>query len=152
MTSPPEPTPHPTAGASTSKRPVWVWVISIFYAASLGFTLLSFVLLVSGVIPLTPPQRAYFAALGPFDYVMTIGLSLLTLTATVFLFLMRKAAAPLFATSFVVNVGFSLVHALTTTWTKAMGGSGLVGALFGWGILGAVAVYSGHLRRVGVLK
>ena len=134
------------------KRPVWVWIITLFYGFSIGFTLLSFGLLFSGAIPLTAQQREYFAALGPLDYIMTIGLSLLTLAATVLLFLMRQAAVPLFGAAFVLNAGFSLLHALTTNWTKAIGGPGLIGALVGWGILGAVAAYSWHLLRNGALK
>ncbi len=143
------PQPAPSASA---KRPAWVWVITIFYVFSVGFTLLSFMLILSGALPLTPAQQAYFAGLGPFDCIMSIGLGLLTLTATVLLFLLRRAAAPLFAASFVLNLGFTLVHAVATNWAQALGGSGLVGAFIGWGILGAVALYSRHLRQASVLR
>ncbi len=151
MNSAPEATPQPGASAAT-KRPAWVWVITIFYVFSVGFTLLSFMLILSGALPLTPAQQAYFARLGPFDYMMSVGLGLLTLTATVLLFFLRTAAVPLFAASFVLNLGFTLVHAVATDWAQALGGSGLVGAFIGWGILGAVALYSRHLRQAGVLR
>ena len=151
MSSAPEATPQAAARAAT-KRPPWVWVITIFYVFSVGFTLLSFVLVLSGALPLTPAQEAYFASLGPFDYITSLGLGLVTLTATVLLFLLRRAAVPLFAASFLLNLGFTVVHAVTTNWAQALGGSGLVGTLIGWGILGAVALYSRHLRQIGVLR
>lgn len=136
----------------TRRRPVWVWIISGFYVLSLGFTLLSFALLFSGLMPLTPPQQAYIEELGPLDYVISIGLGLLTLAATVLLFALKKVAVPLFATSLFLNLGLTLVHAITTDWLRALGGAGLVGALFGWGILGVVFWYSRHLRQAGVLR
>ena len=152
MSSVSETTPPPSTGSTTTKRPAWVWVITIFYVLSVGFTLVSFLLVLSGALPMTPAQRAYFAGLGPLDYAMSLGLGLLTLTATVLLFVLRKAAVPLFAASLFLNLGFTLAHALTTIWAQALGGSGLVGALTGWGILAAVALYSRHLRQAGVLR
>jgi hypothetical protein len=151
MSSAPEATPQSGTSAA-AKRPGWVWVITIFYVFSVGFTLLSFMLMLAGALPLTPAQQAYFAGLGPFDYIMSLGLGLLTLTATVLLFLLKRAAVPLFAASFVLNISFMLVHAFATNWAQALGGSGLVGAFIGWGILGAVALYSRHLRQASVLR
>lgn len=68
------------------------------------------------------------------------------------LFVLRKATVVLFATSFFVKLGFTLVHAVTTNWAQVLGGPGLVGTLFGWVVLGAVTLYSRHLREAGVLR
>ena len=144
--------PATANGAPSPGRPAWVWVITVFYVLSIGFSVLSVALLFSGALPLTPAQRTYFANLGPFDYMMSLGLGLLTLTATIFLFALRKVAVPLFAASLFFNLGFSIVHATTTVWARAMGGSGLIGALIGWAILGIVALYARHLRQLGVLR
>jgi len=151
MTSAPKATPQP-ASAATPKRPVWVWVITILYTFSFGFTLLSLWIVLSGALPMTPANEEYFAGLGPLDYITSLGLGLLTLTGAALLFLMRKAAVLLFVASLALNLGLTLVHALTKNWAQAMGGSGLVGASVGWVILGAVTSYSWRLRQAGKLR
>ncbi len=139
-------------GGSRIRRPVWVWVICIYIFLSVGFYILSFALTLSGAVPLTPAQQAYFPGLGVVNYGSIIGLALLNLTAMAFLFVLRKIAVTLFGASLLLNVGFTLVHAATTTWEQAIGWSGLVGVLIGWGILAAVFLYARHLRQTGVLR
>lgn len=149
----PEPGATPELGTSAAvKRPVWVWVITIFFVVQVGVMIRSFVLILSGAVGITPAAQAYIAGLGPLSYIMMAGLGLLNLTAAVLLFLLKRAAVPLFATSFVLNVGFTLVNAVATNWAQAVGGVGLAGALFGWFTLGAVALYSWHLWQAGVLR
>jgi hypothetical protein len=53
-------------------RPVLVWVISIFYFISAGFTILSLALIYSGLAPLRDEQRQYFQSLTAFDHTMTV--------------------------------------------------------------------------------
>jgi len=143
---------QPPAAAANAARPVWVWVITIFYTFSIGLTLLSFAMVLSGAGPSAQARQAYLATLGPLEYLAPIGLWLLTILATVLLFLLRKAAAPLFAAILFLNICVPLLHAVTTSWTEAFGGRGFAFSMIGQGILGAVALYSRHLSHVGVLK
>ncbi len=133
------------------KRPRWVWVIFCFYLFSAAWVLLSFFLVYWGVVPLNPAQQAYLANLGILDFVATVGLTLLSFTAAVFLFCLQRTAVDLFAIALAYNLAFSLIHLLTTHWAQAFGGSGIVGASFGWCIPVAVLLYARRLAREGVL-
>lgn len=86
------------------RRPVGVWVISIFYVISAGWTLLSFVLVLTGTITLNEAQRVYFASLGIVDWLLSLGIGVLGITAAVSLFLLRRVTVPLFATALVLNI------------------------------------------------
>ena len=141
-----------TATATIRRRPRGVWIISGFYLLSVGWTLLSFALTYSGAIRINAAQRAYFANLGILDYLSTILVSLLTLTATVLLFRLRKMAVLLFGVALALNIAIALLQAFTTNLTQALGGSGLLGMVFAWIILGAVVVYARKLDQSGLLS
>lgn len=133
------------------KRPVWVWIISIFFFLSAGWTLLSFYLVYSGAIPLQPEQTAYFESLTPVDHGLTILLGLTNLGGAVALLLLRRAALYLFVGAFVLDTVMTIWHTLTKGWVAAIGGAGLVGMLIGYGLIVAVCIYVWKLKKSGVL-
>ena len=90
----------PFVNGHKRKRPIWVWVISIYYFFSIGFGLLSYYLSSIGAIPLTPTQKAYFANLTIFEHGMTLIIGLIGIAGVIALFLMRKVALYLFIISF----------------------------------------------------
>jgi hypothetical protein len=120
-----------TAAPRVRGRPVWVWVICIFYLFSAGFTLFSLSLVRSGSVQLTPAQAQYFENLTAFDYLQTFTLSFLTISGAIALFFLRKSAFYLFAASLAFNILLTIWHAATKGWVAALSGSGLVGALLG---------------------
>jgi hypothetical protein len=141
-----------TANAAPSaKRPGWVWAISIFMFISAAWTLLSFYLIGSGTVPLTPEQKAYFDSLSTLDYGAAILGGLLNLSGATALFLMRKAAVPLFGSAFVLNLLSTIWNIAAKNWTEAIGASGLIGAAVGMTILGAIVLYARSLAKRGVL-
>jgi hypothetical protein len=146
VTSQPSP-PEPAA-----QRPVWVWIIAIYYTLSAGFTLLSYIVIASGVLLLTPEHQVYPSGLGPFDYIASVGVGILTLIAAVLLVLLKKTAVLLFGASLCLKVGLMLVILVKSNWVQTLGGSGLIGAFAGWALLGAVTFYSRRLRQLGVLR
>ena len=133
------------------KRPVLVWVISIFYVVSAAFTALSFYLVYSGSIPLQPQQAQYFDALTTFDWFSTLLIGVINFSAALLLFLMRKQAAYLFPSGFALGLAVTIWHTLTKGWLAALGDAGLVGAMIGWGISIAVCVYCWRLLQRGAL-
>jgi len=133
------------------KRPVWVWIISIFFFFSAGWTLLSFYLVGTGVIPLNTAQQAYFDSLTALDYGLTILVGLANLIGAIALFFLRKIALHLFASALTVNFLMLIWHALNKGWVAAISGPGLVGAFIGWGVLLAVCAYAWKLTKSGVL-
>src|SRR5262249_54444333 len=136
---------------SSDRRPKWVWIICIFYLLSVGGTVLSMAVVLSGLLPLDAESQAYFSNLGIIDYLSMIGLGLLNIVAVVLLFRLRKSAVFVFGLSLALNIALVLVHALTTNWLKAAGGSGPLEMLFGWLITVGVIQYARRLKDRGVL-
>ena len=138
----------PTLGR---RRPGWIWVISIFFMLSCGWTLLSFYLIFSGSIPITAAQRAYFEALSPFDVLLTLLIGLANFSGAIALFLLRRVAFHLFVVAFAASILLALWHAATKGWVQALGGTGLMGAIISYGIVALVCFYSWKLMKQGTL-
>jgi hypothetical protein len=145
MTSP---TPEALA---PRKRPGWIWAITIFYFLSAGWSTLSIVLTKSRALQMNAAQEAYFASLGVLDYAGMIALSLVMLAAVIQLFRLKRSSIPLLYGAFAVNIGITLLSALRTNFTQAIGGAAFVGMLLGWGLLVAIIIYARRLRKQGVL-
>ena len=144
--------PHTVPPPIPRRRPALVWVISIFYLFSVGGTLLSFALLASGVLPLSEAQKTYFQSQTTLDYGITLLISLSNLTGAVMLFLLRRHALYCFAGAFIVGLLFTGYQIMAKNWLGAIGGLGLVGALFGWSINLAVILYTRSLVVRQVLR
>ncbi|MBU0744394.1 MAG: hypothetical protein KKE11_03400 [Gammaproteobacteria bacterium] len=134
------------------KRPILVWVISIFYIFSAGYTLLSFYLIYTGGIVLQPEQKVYFDSLTFIDIGTSVLVVLSNLIGAVMLFNMRKKAVYFFVLSLIVNLVMILWYVFAKGLIESVGIWGLVGALGGWLTLGAVCVYAKMLEKSGVLK
>lgn len=137
---------------SSQSRPIGVWAISAFYVLSAGWTLLSFALISSRAIKITPAQEAYFASLTSVDYLLSLAIGVAGLGAAVCLFLLRRIAVVLFSAALVLNLALTAFQTMRTDWVQAIGGPGLVGALLGWLVLVAVIVYARSLAKRGVLS
>lgn len=137
---------------SAKRRPFGVWVVSAFYVLSTGWTLLSFALIFDGTIKISPAQEAYFASLTGLDWFFSLAIGAIGFSAAVCLFLLRRVAVALFSAALVLNLAFTALHVMRTSWSEAIGGAGLVGALIGWLILVAVILYARRLAKQGVLS
>ena len=135
-----------------NKRPFFVWLIAIFYLLSTLFSVLSLSLVLSGSLPLTPEQEAYFSSLSTLDYLFSFVIDLTVFAGTVALFFLRRVALYLFCGSFDLIVLMSIWHLMTRDFLSALPGGGLLGFILGLGILAAVCLYTWKLRRAGVLK
>jgi hypothetical protein len=137
----------PTLKAARRRtRPGWVWVISIWYAISVPWELFSLYMLWSGSVPLA--QKAYFGEWTFFDYALSVILTLLTLSAALVLFLLRKQAVALFSIALAWNITASVWRMATKGWIT---GTILLSVISSCGILIAVCIYSRRLAKVGVL-
>jgi len=140
-----------TIAQQVNKRPKLVWVVFLFYVLSVGYTALSFFLVFSGAIPVTPEVAAYIINLSAFDWVITALTGLLNVAGAIAIFRLRKVAYYLFTATFVLVTLQTLVHIVTTNFVAAIGGPGLIGALIGYGITLAVCIYAWKLKARGVL-
>jgi hypothetical protein len=139
---------------ATKKRPGWVWVISIYYTISFVVLGVFTMMILSGLLPMTPQLKAYFANLTALDYLLSIGQPFLSLSAAVALFLLSKKATYLFWASLVVAVASSLWHFAAKGGLAAHGAKPgtSMGALIGFGIQLAVCFYAESLRLRGTLR
>ena len=138
------------AARTPAKRPKLVWVVFLFYLFSVGYTALSFYLILSGSIS-APEQATYLRNLSVFDWAITGLTAALNLAGAISIFLLRRIAFSLFMTSLALSILLTLVHAFTTNLTTALGGAGALGLAFGYAISIAVCTYAWKLKARGVL-
>ena len=141
-----------TVELKAQKRPAGVWVICIYYFLTGGFTLLSMALAYRGAANLTPQEKIYLASMTTFDYVLTIISAGLTLSAAMALFMLRRAAFPLFCAALAMSMAFTIWHMLVRHWISVVGSAGLMGAAFGWMVMLVVCIYTARLRAQGILR
>lgn len=138
-------------GGVMMKRPGWVWLICIFMCFSFCWTMLSFYLIFSGSIPVSPAQMLYFKSLTPLDWVLTMLNTAITVIATAFLFLLKRQCVPLFGAGLVLGVLVTVWQVLTRGFLAALPEGGGVGYLLGMAISVSVLLYSRRLAHRGVL-
>jgi hypothetical protein len=141
-----------TPAEPSSRRPLLVWLISIYFFLSSSWTMFSLFLIQTGTVPLSSAQKAYLANLNGADYLLLIIGALLGLSAAVALFLMRKAAYYLFGATLAFNMAFTIWHLIGRHWLSVIGAGGLAAAAVGWLVLFAICVYTARLTARGTLK
>ncbi len=137
---------------SKVKRPKLVWAITIFFAISVPFMLLSVFLALTGRVPLGPAMQAYYESLSAFDYGLSILMGVLNVVGAISLFRLRKSAVWLFAVALGLNGLLALSYTLSTNWIEAMAETGVLGDVFvGWAIGLGIVFYAWRLKHKGVL-
>ena len=142
-----------TAQPGKTRRPIWVWLISIFY---LGFGL-SGLMAVAMALILYSQGNIPADKLPSMDYLLRSSLwgalPAINIAGAVSLFLMRKIAFPIFTGLLVIKVILQgifetpLGQALSSQNTEMIIGYGL-----GYAILLAVCIYTYRLGQAGRLK
>ncbi len=136
-----------TSSPIKRRRPKLVWVITVFYFISAGWTLLSFALIYSGITPLNAAQVVYFKSQTIFDIFFTIVIGALNFMGAIFLFFLRRTAFHLFLSAFILSILMVVYHILSKDWLAAIGGPGLIGIIIGWTISVAVILYTRKLIK-----
>lgn len=65
---------------------------------------------------------------------------------------LRRVAVSLFAITLACNVGYTMIHAATTNFVRASGGSVITGVVIAWVTLVAVVLYARRLAAKGILS
>ena len=151
----------PPPPSSPRKRPILVWIISIFYFITLPLSLISLALIpleLSGAIPITDAQRQYFESLTIVDHSLTGLTILLNLTGAILLFLLRLQALYCFGSVFILNVLNWTYQIIFKNWLAVVGTgvAGMIGAtigiVFGLAINIAILIYVWYLYATKVLR
>lgn len=134
------------------KRPILVWIISIFYFISAVWTLFSFYLVYSGSVPLDETQKVYFESLTTFDILITVTAVLVNLVGIILFFMLNRYALYCFITSFTLSMLLTVFQTYYRNWGDLMSGPGLVGAAIGWAINIAIILYAYRLTKKEILQ
>ncbi|HBE88928.1 MAG TPA: hypothetical protein DDW67_07295 [Elusimicrobia bacterium] len=134
-----------------AKRPLLVWVISIFYFATITRALLALYFIYSGAAQISPENQALLARVTPFEWGLTVVSSIAGLAGAVLLFRMKKAAFPLFLAFLIVGVGMAVWPWFTQTGFAGVSWQVLLSTFISKGILAAVCMYIWDLAQDGVL-
>jgi hypothetical protein len=66
--------------------------------------------------------------------------------------MLRRRAFHLFTTAFSITILSTAYQSIAKGWGQALGSSGVVGALIGYGISFSIIIYSFRLAKRGILK
>ena len=151
----------PVMPAIPRRRPVMVWVISIFYFVCTPLGVLSLLLtpiLASSGIPIPEAQRHYLQSQGVFDYLLAgIGM-VINLVGAILLFRLRRQALYYFASVFVlmpISIGYQIMFRHWLQVIDSQPGSmigAIVGMVFSIGLNIALVWYVWHLKAKNVLR
>jgi hypothetical protein len=140
-------------------RPMWVWIISLYYfvftpLGAIGIVAMPFLrsFILSSSVHMPEGQRAYFESLNNSDYALMGVILLINLVAAILLFLLRRAALYAFAVSLAASILLTIYNIACKNWLTGAGSSGIVGAVFGWGVSIAIICYVWQISRKGVLR
>jgi hypothetical protein len=134
------------------KRPKLVWVISIWYILSLGWTALSLALIYGGVIQINEAQKTYFDSLNTLTRILTIFIYTLNVIGAILLFLLRRYAYYCFLTAFAIGIFSTIYQTIYNNWFSAINGLGLIGLVFSCLFNIAIIYYSWSLIKKNILK
>ena len=128
------------------KRPILVWVISIYYIYAFIWGLWASIPVIRAEVPVsTNPDSGKFILTINF---LTTGL---WFVASIFLIFFRKAAVSLFVAGFLIGLGYTLLTIPDWRRFLALPLAWLTGILIGELVKLSICVYAWYLKRTGVL-
>jgi hypothetical protein len=140
-------------GAPDGRRPVLVWIITIYMLFGVVAGVVGSYLLFTGKLPMADPaQRAYLESFGAADFALSVITGGVYAAAAVYLFRLRKKALNLFIAHMILSLSTTAYHMLDPNYRAFMAGTGTVGAAVGWAVTLAVIFYVYRLRRRGILR
>ena len=135
------------------RRPALVWIISLGYGL---LTLLGFantLLLLSGALPVPEPYRSDIAALGPWNWILSLAGSAAMLAYCIALFRLRASAVRWCEALLVLSVTTTVYQLVQTDIeSRPLGAVGLLTTALGLTLLFAVYLYTRRLARQGALS
>lgn len=135
-----------------TKRPILVWVISIWYGAAGILAILGRFAMVTHLV--VPPGRMgeQLQFMTWLDYAILNSMALVRVWAAISLFRLRAIAAPLLGLLSAAGILNTFRYALTKTWLARSGTPTLIATAVGLLISIGVALYASRLRYRGILR
>lgn len=138
---------------SNSRRPIWIWLISIFYFG-VGISGLMAIAMALAVNSQGPGPAGKVPELESLMYSSLWGLlPAANIAGAAVLFFLRKAAFLIFAGLFAAKLILQLIFESPLSGAVSLGNNEMIiGYALGYIILLAVCIYTWHLTQTGLLK
>jgi hypothetical protein len=133
-------------------RPALVWIIFVYYMFSVVATLITYGVVLSGVLNLSDEVMQSFTKLAATDYAISIAFMLLNTVACILLFRLRKSSFYFFCISIVFSLSVFLGKGLMHGTLASGSWSSYIPIAFGHIIKLAICIYVWRLWKTGVLK
>jgi hypothetical protein len=136
----------------TKKRPVWVWIISIYYFISVAFGVLFLGLIFSGGSAFSPFLAHSLRKFTTIDYTVMVLKYTLMLGSALTLFLMRKQALLFFLASLVLSIAALILPTVANATMRSNPVPILVLCAIGFLLQAAICLYCWSLIKKGILQ
>ena len=133
-------------------RSGWVWAIFLLHAIALISTIASYYLLLSDALPLPAEQKQYIENLGRLNWSMNAIGTLLSFSAALTLFMLRKITVWLWLATLIYSIIAILYRLQGTHFLQFMQTFASIGVMIGISLKVAIYLYARHLASRGILK
>lgn len=132
------------------KRPIGVWIITVYFAITVPFILYSLYLVLSGRAPMNDAQAVYVSNIDPLDITATVMIGVSNVIGAVSLFKLRKAALTFFGVSLAINIALTIWHVATRGFVEVVGGA--MPIVMGLVLLLSIIGYTAYLSKKQILR
>jgi hypothetical protein len=134
------------------KRPLGVWLVTVYAVLNVLVTAAGLYILVSGGLS---EQSGLLSNFDSTDYAISLVSHVFIALGGISIFMLRKIALPMFLAGAVFNLVQTVLHVVTQRFMAGVGGPSLLAwieLLLAWAIILAVIAYTARLSRDGVLS
>ena len=132
------------------KRPIGVWIITLYFAVTIPFVLYGLYLMLSDQVPMNDAQAVYVSNIDPLDITATVMIGISTVIGAISLFNLRKAALTFFGVSLAINIALTFWHLATKGFVEVVGGAAPI--VLGFVLLLSIIAYTAYLSKKRILR
>ena len=132
------------------KRPIGVWIITVYFAVTIPFVLYGLYLMLSDQVPMNDAQAVYVFNIDPLDITATVMIGISNVIGAISLFTLRKAALIFFSVSLAINIALTFWHVATKGFAEVVGGAAPI--VLGFVLLLSIIAYTAYLAKKRILR
>ena len=132
------------------KRPIGVWIITLYFAVTIPFVLYGLYLMLSDQVPMNDAQAVYVSNIDPLDITATVMIGISNVIGAISLFNLRKAALTFFGVSLAINIALTFWHLATKGFVEVVGGAAPI--VLGFVLLLSIIAYTAYLAKKRILR
>jgi hypothetical protein len=132
------------------KRPIGVWIITLYFAVTIPFVLYGLYLMLSDQVPMNDAQAVYVSNIDPLDITATVMIGISNVIVAISRFNLRKAALTFFGVSLAINIALTFWHLATKGFVEVVGGAAPI--VLGFVLLLSIIAYTAYLSKKRILR